>query len=84
MSDFVADYGVLPGPLQYEDYVGLVLNQDRARLRKVYFSGLAATLAAGTGDLPEEVVRAACDTAAAAARLTFEINAARNAKRMGF
>lgn len=80
----MVDYGVLPGPLAYEDYVGLVMNQDRARMRRTYFAGLAHTLAAGAGDLPPEVVRAACDTPEAAARLLFEINAARNAKRMGF
>lgn len=84
LSDFVADYGVLPGPLDYEGYVGLVMNADRARLRKVYFAGLAHTLAAGAGEVPPEVVAAACDSPAVAKWLEFTINAARNAKKMGF
>lgn len=84
MSDFIIDFGVLPGPLTYEEYVGLEMNRERARLRRVYFQGLGHTLAAGTGDLPAEVVQAACDTDEAAKRLLFEINAARNAKKQGY
>lgn len=74
----------MPAPLDYETFVGLVMNQERARLRRVYFAGLAQTLAGGSGQVPVEVVAAACETPEAAKKLAFDINAARAAKQSGF
>lgn len=84
LADFVADFGVLPGPLDYETYVGLALNADRVRLRKAYYAALAAGVAASQGDIAPAMVRAACDSDAEAKRLAFEINAARQRAKQGW
>lgn len=75
---------MLPGRLDYEQYVGLVMEGQRTRLRKVYFQGLAHSLANGAGEIPEEIAIAACEFTEAGKRLAFEINAARAARQMGF
>ena len=60
------------------------MNSGRARLRRVYYQGLAITLANGNGEVPHEIAASACDSKAQADRLSFEINAARAAKNRGF
>jgi hypothetical protein len=80
----VSDWGVLPGPLDYETYVGMVLYGEWCRRRDVYYQGLAQSLAQGAGEVPLEVVAAACETPAAARRLAFDINADRHRAREGF
>lgn len=84
LSDFIADFGVLPGPLEYEAYVGLVMNSSRARLRRVYFKGLAQTLAGGFGEVPDNLVEAACESQEEAKHLAFEINANRYRAKAGW
>lgn len=74
----------MPGPIDYETYVGLKMNSLRIVLRKVYFSGLAQSLANGTGDVPMNVIAAACETPEEAQELAFEINAARHQARAGW
>lgn len=84
LADFVADWGVLPGPLTYDDYVGMVLNQRRATYRKVYYNALAALLADTEDDVPFDVVRAVCDSDAEARQMLFQITAARDRAKKGF
>lgn len=67
-----------------ELYVGLVLNSQRMALRRVYYQGLAFSLAGGEGDIPFAVVAAACESAEVARKLAFETNAARSASKAGF
>ena len=68
----------------YSVVVGLVMNAERARLRKVYLNGLAITLANSQQDIPREIVAAMCTTKEQADRLEFEINSARAAMKNGF
>ena len=84
LADFVADYGVLPGPLTYAQYVGMVLNQPRARLRKVYYDALATAISGTDDEIPFPVVRAVCDTDSEARKLSFVIQAARARAKKGF
>ncbi len=85
VADAYVDTGVLPpGPMSYATYVGIVLNGPRMVLRRVYFQGLAHSLAGGSGDVPFAVVAAACDSVEAARELAFEINAARASSQKGF
>lgn len=70
--------------MDYETYVGLVLNARRMAMRRVYYAGLAASLAGGTGEVPFAVVEAACDSPEAAQRLAFQLNADRAAATRGF
>ena len=84
LSDFIVDYGVLPGPLDYESYVGLTMNSGRARHRQTYFQGLAYSTANSVGDVPYAIVRAACETDEEAQKLWFDINASRHRARMGW
>lgn len=74
----------MPWSISYEEYVGLQMNRPRMRLRRVYFQGLAQSLADGTGEVPLEVIRAACDTDGEAHELAFEINAARHRAQAGW
>lgn len=60
------------------------MNRPRMRLRRVYFQGLAQSLATGVGEVPIEVVQAACETAEEANELAFEINAARYRAQAGW
>jgi hypothetical protein len=80
----VSDWGVMPFPIDYGTYVGMLLSGPRKRMRDVYYDGLAHSLAAGVGDVPAEVVAAACDSPEAATALAFEINAARDRTAKGF
>ena len=72
------------GQMDYETYVGLEMNRSRARLRRVFFEGLAVSLATGRGEVPFEIIRAGCDSEDQAKKLWFEINAARDAASKGW
>lgn len=70
--------------MDYETLIGLLMNQERARLRRVYLHGLAITLANSKDEIPYEVVAAICSSPEQADRLMFQINGARAAKKAGF
>lgn len=83
LREFIADWGVLPGPLDYETYVGLVMYGQWAQRRKAYFAGLAHSLADSVGEVPLPIVAAACDDPKLAQKLAFDINADRAARAGG-
>ncbi len=80
------DYEGLPlgREMDYETLVGLVMNSDRARLRRVYLQGLAITLANSKDEIPAEVAAAISSSDEQAKRLEFSINASRAARKAGF
>lgn len=80
----MADYGVMPGPLDYETYFGLIMNSSRAAHRRVYYMGLAATLVSGRGDVPPAVIAAVCESNEEADDLAFQINAGRAQAEAGY
>jgi hypothetical protein len=84
LADFVVDYGFCPVPITYNVFVGLELNRERARRRRVYHQSWSFAIANDCGDIDESVVAAACDTKQEAKKLTQEINAARAAERAGW
>ncbi len=73
----------MPGPIDYEMWFGLVMNQDRMDERYVYLSGLAITLANGYGEVPRSIIASMCHSEAQADERTFQINADR-AQQAGF
>jgi len=64
--------------------VGLQLNLSRIRLRKVYNSGLAISIANSTKSIPFELAEAMSDTNDQADKLMFDINAARERASVGW
>jgi hypothetical protein len=80
----VSDYGVLPGPITQEQYLGLLLNSNRAVLRKAYFAALASSLIHTKEEVPLEIVRAASDNNVQAEQLALKINTARMQANKGW
>jgi hypothetical protein len=82
----IVDYGggIPWDRITYEDYIGLEMNRNHAALRRTYWEALAHSLASGVGDVPYDVVRAACDSDEIARRLAAEMSNERVAAAKGF
>lgn len=70
--------------MDYGTFVGLQMNARRMAMRRVFYDGLAHALAQGAGEVPLDVVAAACDSREAAERLAFRINADRDRAARGW
>ncbi len=84
LADFIVDFGVLPHPLTYEEYIGLQMNASRARLRRAYYQGLAFSHANGIEEMPMALAEAACETKQQAKELAFAIGSDRAKREAGF
>lgn len=83
MAESLCDYltvshGALPGPIDYDMYFGLVMNEQRMAERYVYYMGLALTFSNSSGEVPISIPASVCYSKSQAESLHFEINAERS------
>lgn len=84
IADFIITYGVTPGPIDYETFVGLIFLRDRSRRQKSYDVAVGVSVGNSFEMVSWEMVRAVCETDGEADELMYKINAARERAKLGW
>ncbi len=70
-------HGALPGPIDYDMWYGLNMNEQRMMERDVYKMGLAMTYAQSRGEVPLSIFSSVSFSKDQAEDMHFEVNANR-------